>query len=220
MSTNRIYVGGLDSKTGEKDLEDAFKSFGNIKSIDMKEVQKHGKYFAFVEFEEDRDAQEAIAAMNQKRIGSCDNVSVEASKPKREPNNNRRNGGDRGGRYGDRDRDRGGRRGVQHGRYQLAIENLPDRVTWQELKDFASGPRHRWNCVFADVNDRKHIGRVEYDHPDDMEDAYRMLHKERWLGFTIYTYKMNSRDLSPSPPRRDSRRGGGRSDSPPPPHSP
>ena len=202
MSSNRIYVGGLDANTKKEDLDDAFQKFGKIKSIDMKENEPHGKYYAFVEYEDNRDAQDAIAEMNKKRIGSSDNVSVEASKPKKDPRDRGR-GRDGFGRYGERDRGRS--RGVQRGRYKISIENLPDDITWQQLKKFARGPDDRWNCVFADVNEREHIGYVDYDYIEDMEEAYRRIHKKSWYGCTLYTYKMNSRDASPSPPPR---RGG------------
>lgn len=211
MSRNRIYVGGLDSKIEKEDVEDAFEKFGKINSVDMKHDRVHERFFAFVEFDDEKDAEDAVEEMNRGKIGSSENIIVEPSKQKRET---RGAPGDRGrGGYGDRG---GERRGPARGRYRLRIENLPDRVTWQDLKDFARGPRNRWACVFADVDDRRHVGWVEYDYYDDMDDAYRMLHKEIWMGEEIYTYKLDDRDRSPSPPPRGGRGGSRYDDSPPP----
>jgi len=96
MST-RIYIGKLGSRTREADLEDAFTKFGKIVKIDLKAG------YAFIEFEDARDADDAVHEMDNRPIDG-ERVIVEHAK------------GDRGGRRNDRDRDYGGRgRDRDHG---------------------------------------------------------------------------------------------------------
>eukprot|EP00640_Fibrocapsa_japonica_P009590 CAMPEP_0113936532 /NCGR_PEP_ID=MMETSP1339-20121228/3431_1 /TAXON_ID=94617 /ORGANISM="Fibrocapsa japonica" /LENGTH=88 /DNA_ID=CAMNT_0000939045 /DNA_START=85 /DNA_END=347 /DNA_ORIENTATION=+ /assembly_acc=CAM_ASM_000762 len=58
MSATRIYIGRLGSRTRERDLEDAFSRFGRILRLDL----KFG--FAFIEYEDPRDAEDAIRDMD------------------------------------------------------------------------------------------------------------------------------------------------------------
>lgn len=62
---SRLYIGKLSPRTRTEDLEQAFKRFGTIKTCDMKAG------FAFVEFEDPRDADEAIRSMNGSDLDGC-----------------------------------------------------------------------------------------------------------------------------------------------------
>ena len=57
---SRIYVGNLPPDIREKDVEDLFYKFGKITFIDLK--NRKGPPFAFVEFEDPRDAEDAVYA--------------------------------------------------------------------------------------------------------------------------------------------------------------
>ena len=65
MSNSKIYVGGLgeDGAVSETVLEDAFKDFGSIRSC---WVSKTPAGFGFVEFEDSRDADDAVRKMDGK----------------------------------------------------------------------------------------------------------------------------------------------------------
>uniref|UniRef100_A0A0K2UJR1 Serine/argininerich splicing factor 1like [Metaseiulus occidentalis] n=1 Tax=Lepeophtheirus salmonis TaxID=72036 RepID=A0A0K2UJR1_LEPSM len=56
----RIYVGNLPPDIRTKDIEDLFYKYGKIVFIDLK--NRRGPPFAFVEFEDHRDADDAVYA--------------------------------------------------------------------------------------------------------------------------------------------------------------
>ncbi|KAJ3588615.1 hypothetical protein NHX12_009469 [Muraenolepis orangiensis] len=55
----RIYVGNLPPDIRTKDVEDVFYKYGSIRDIDLKN-RRGGPPFAFVEFEDSRDAEDAV----------------------------------------------------------------------------------------------------------------------------------------------------------------
>merc|ERR1712141_27026 len=57
---SRIYVGNLPPDIRSKDIEDLFYKYGKIAFIDLK--NRRGPPFAFVEFEDPRDADDAVYA--------------------------------------------------------------------------------------------------------------------------------------------------------------
>merc|ERR1719192_2148139 len=62
MSKNetRIYIGNLPPDIRNKDIEDLFYKYGKIQFIDLK--NRRGPPFAFVEFDDPRDADDAVYA--------------------------------------------------------------------------------------------------------------------------------------------------------------
>ncbi|CAK9859699.1 unnamed protein product [Sphagnum jensenii] len=60
---SRVYVGNLDSRATERELEDEFRVYGVLRSI---WVARKPLRFAFIEFEDQRDADDAIRALNGK----------------------------------------------------------------------------------------------------------------------------------------------------------
>ena len=109
-----LFVGGLGSDITTRDIEEAFDKYGRIIKCDLKN-KGPGSSFCFVEFEDERDAEEALRAENGRdMLGSS--MVVEFAKGKQD---RRDRFGDRGGgRYGDRDRGYRGddRRGGPGGR--------------------------------------------------------------------------------------------------------
>merc|ERR1712109_276539 len=106
MST-RVYVGGLNHRSREKDIERFFRKFGRIREISLK---KNG--FCFVEFDDYRDADDACYEMNGRDLLG-DRVSVEIARGTPHGRDREKwgtGGGDRGGRDR-RGGDRGGSRG-------------------------------------------------------------------------------------------------------------
>lgn len=92
MSTSKVYVGNL-GENGDRDrIWKAFSSFGPIREV---WVARNPPGFAFVEFEDHRDAEDAVYKMDGKRV--CDKyVKVELSHRK----GSRDRGGSRGYRGG------------------------------------------------------------------------------------------------------------------------
>lgn len=79
----RIYVGNLDPRVTERDLEDEFRVYGVLRSV---WVARRPPGYAFIEFDDRRDALDAIRALDGKN-----GWRVELS-------HNAKGGGGRGGR--------------------------------------------------------------------------------------------------------------------------
>lgn len=62
MVGSRVYVGGLPYGCRERDLERFFKGYGRIRDV----LLKNG--YGFVEFEDYRDADDAVYEMNGKEL--------------------------------------------------------------------------------------------------------------------------------------------------------
>uniref|UniRef100_A0A1I8EZ27 RRM domain-containing protein n=1 Tax=Wuchereria bancrofti TaxID=6293 RepID=A0A1I8EZ27_WUCBA len=83
----KVYVGGLPQDATSQELEDAFNRFGRIRKV---WVARRPPGFAFVEFEDARDAEDAVKALDGTRICGV-RARVEIS------HGRRRNGGYGGG---------------------------------------------------------------------------------------------------------------------------
>jgi len=95
----KVYIGNLGNNANKYELEDYFAKYGSLKNV---WVARNPPGFAFVEFEDTRDAEDAVRGLDGTRV--CGNrVRVEMS------NGQSRGGGRSGdrGRFGDRDRERG-----------------------------------------------------------------------------------------------------------------
>lgn len=105
MRPASVYVGGLSEDIQKEDLEREFGKFGNLSKV---WVARNPPGFAFIEFEDDQDANEAIKEMNGATINGAE-IKVDISRGR----GGRRGGGGsfRGGRGGSRDRGFRGRRG-------------------------------------------------------------------------------------------------------------
>ena len=63
MSKNtQIFIAKLSSNVREKDLDYEFRRFGNIKNIQLK------RGYAFVEFEDYKDAEDAVKDMDGRKL--------------------------------------------------------------------------------------------------------------------------------------------------------
>ncbi|XP_040170785.1 serine-arginine protein 55 isoform X6 [Anopheles arabiensis] len=126
MVGSRVYVGGLPYGVRERDLERFFKGYGRTRDI----LIKNG--YGFVEFEDYRDADDAVYELNGKELLGERVVVEPARGTARGPSGYRERD-----RY-DRDR-RGGRYDKNSSRYgpplrteyRLVVENLSTRVSWQ-----------------------------------------------------------------------------------------
>ncbi|KAI5679184.1 hypothetical protein M9H77_10134 [Catharanthus roseus] len=81
---SRVYVGNLDPRVSERDLEDEFRAFGVLRSV---WVARRPPGYAFIEFDDRRDALDAI-----REIDGKNGWRVELS------HNSKGGGGGRGGR--------------------------------------------------------------------------------------------------------------------------
>jgi arginine/serine-rich splicing factor 7 len=58
---SRVYVGNLDPRVTERELEDEFRAFGVVRSV---WVARRPPGYAFLDFEDPRDARDAIRALD------------------------------------------------------------------------------------------------------------------------------------------------------------
>uniref|UniRef100_A0A3Q4A8M3 RRM domain-containing protein n=1 Tax=Mola mola TaxID=94237 RepID=A0A3Q4A8M3_MOLML len=130
MSGCRIFIGRLSPSAREKDVERFFKGYGRIRDIDLK------KGFGFVEFDDPRDAEDAVYELDGKELCN-ERVTIEHARVRLRGGRGRGAGGG-GGRFSDRYG-----RGSQSSRSRnpppmrtenrLIVENLSSRVSWQVI---------------------------------------------------------------------------------------
>ncbi|XP_017266142.1 serine/arginine-rich splicing factor 9 [Kryptolebias marmoratus] len=162
MSDGRIYVGNLPVDVTERDIEDLFYKYGKIREIELK--NNRGIIpFAFISFEDPRDADDAVYGRNGYEYGNT-KLRVEY------PRANSGKPGPMGGGAG------GGQRGrfgppTRRSEFRVIVTGLPPTGSWQDLKDHM---REAGDVCFADVQ-RDGEGVVEYLRREDMEYALRRL---------------------------------------------
>ncbi|CAL4222204.1 unnamed protein product, partial [Meganyctiphanes norvegica] len=75
----KVYVGDLGNDGNKAELEEAFGYYGRLKNV---WVASNPPGFAFVEFEDDRDAEDAVRGLDGQTV--CGRkVQVEMAKPRR-----------------------------------------------------------------------------------------------------------------------------------------
>ncbi len=97
--SNKLFVGNLDFKITENDLQDAFAAHGTVVEVNLVTDRSTGRPrgFAFVTMSSPEEAQKAIAAMNGKELGGRA-LSVNIARPREERSGG--GGGGGGGRRG------------------------------------------------------------------------------------------------------------------------
>jgi arginine/serine-rich splicing factor 1/9 len=163
-NSRTIYVGNLPGDIREREVEDLFYKYGRILDIDLK-IPPRPPGYAFVEFEDPRDADDAIYGRDGYNFDGY-RLRVELAH------------GGRGQSYSyDRPRSySSGRRGGVSRRtdYRVMITGLPSSASWQDLKDHM---RRAGDVCFSDVYREagETIGIVDYTNYDDMKYAIRKL---------------------------------------------
>ncbi|KAF7053892.1 hypothetical protein CFC21_061699 [Triticum aestivum] len=164
-----IYVGNLPGDIREREVEDLFYKYGRIVDIDLK-VPPRPPGYAFVEFEDPRDAEDACAGR--------DGYNFDGNRLRVEPAHGGRGSGgpshDRSSSFGGGGGG-GGRRGVsRHTDYRVLVTGLPSSASWQDLKDHM---RRAGDVCFAEVyrEGGGTIGIVDYTNYDDMKYAIKKL---------------------------------------------
>jgi len=172
---SKLYVGNLSSNTESTDIQDAFSSYGRIRSVEMK------RRYAFVDFAHKSDAESALNSMNGKEIDGSKLIVEWTKVQARGPGSLSRRNTPR--RYGDSRRSVG-RRPPERSDYRIAVSNLPDRCHWSELKDYfrQAGP-----VVFGDVWGTR--GVIEFKYKVDMTYAIKEYDGVKWKGYALTVEK-------------------------------
>jgi len=106
MVDGKVYVGDLGDGCAKQELEEKFSKYGQLRNV---WVARKPPGFAFVEFEDGRDAEDAVRALDGTRInGSRARVELSSGRSRRGDRGPPRGGGDRG--YDDRGGNRDSRR--------------------------------------------------------------------------------------------------------------
>ncbi|OCT80224.1 serine/arginine-rich splicing factor 9-like [Xenopus laevis] len=193
----RIYVGNLPSDIREKELEDLFDRYGRIRTVELKNRGGSSAPFAFISYQDPRDAEDAVFGRNGYDFGSC-RLRVEF------PRSFRGSGGGGGGGGG-----YGGSRGrncppSRRSEYRVIVSGLPPSGSWQDLKDHM---REAGDVCYADVH-KDGMGIVEFIRKEDMEYALRKLDDTKFRsheGETSYIRVSPERNTSYSRSRSRSR---------------
>ncbi|KAL3538180.1 hypothetical protein ACH5RR_001546 [Cinchona calisaya] len=159
-----IYVGNLPGDIRESEVEDLFYKYGHIVDIDLK-IPPRPPGYAFVEFEDPRDADDAIRGRDGYNFDG-NRLRVELAHGGRGSSSHDRyssysSGGSRGGVSRRSD-------------YRVLVTGLPPSASWQDLKDHM---RRAGDVCFSEVfRDRDGMrGIVDYTNYDDMKYAIRKL---------------------------------------------
>ncbi|XP_023024364.1 serine-arginine protein 55 isoform X4 [Leptinotarsa decemlineata] len=208
MVGSRVYVGGLPYGTTERDLERFFRGYGRMRDV----LIKNG--YGFVEFDDYRDADDAVYELNGKKLLG-ERVTVERARgtPRgrdqwstSSSSSSRNNDHRSHERYGPPTRTN----------YRLVVENLSSRISWQDLKDYM---RQAGEVTYADAHKQhRNEGVVEFASYSDMKTAIEKLDDTELNGRRIRlvedkktksrrstSYSSRSRSRSRSPRRSRSR---------------
>ncbi|MDA3837092.1 MAG: RNA-binding protein [Nanoarchaeota archaeon] len=68
--SKKLFIGNLDFKTADKDLEDMFSGYGDINDCVIIKDRETGrsKGFGFVTFDDDEAAEKAVEGLNEKEV--------------------------------------------------------------------------------------------------------------------------------------------------------
>lgn len=122
-----MFIGRLSPHARERDVEKFFKGYGRIREINL----KNG--FGFVEFDDYRDADDAVYELNGKELCS-ERVTIEHARSRRGRGGGPGMGGRFSPRFGGYRQSRSG--GSRYGppvrtEHRIIVENLSSRISWQ-----------------------------------------------------------------------------------------
>ncbi|XP_050388241.1 serine/arginine-rich-splicing factor SR34-like [Argentina anserina] len=168
-ASRTLYVGNLPGDIREREVEDLFYKYGRIAHIDLK-VPPRPPGYAFVEFEDARDAEDAIRGRDGYDFDGH-RLRVELA-----------HGGRGNSSGGDRHRDggggggggRGGRGMSRRSEFRVMVTGLPSSASWQDLKDHM---RRAGDVCFSQVfrDGSGTTGVVDYTNLEDMKYAVKKL---------------------------------------------
>jgi len=207
----RVYLGRIPLDIKEREIEKFFKNYGPVKNVNIKTG------FAFLEFDDKRDAEDAAYDLDGKEfLGG--RVAVEIAKGIDRRVERDRNGS-YGREYGGGSSSRGGGRSEferpYNTQYRVTVEGLSTRTNWRDLKDYF---RRIGEVTFADAHRHKEgEGIVDFKSRSEMEEAVRKMDDTDLDGRrvrVIAATSSRSRSRSPRARRSPSRSPAKRSRSP------
>ena len=163
----RVFVGGLPGDVRQRELDDLFYNYrpGDIKIMYPK--QGNNKTYAFVDFRNFRDADDACYYRNGVRFGGS-RISVEIAKGERRDKQ-------------DRKVITTSKKRTEHGVVVTGLSQCSSVVKWMDLKDFFPG------ATFADIitSDSDGSGIVEFADASSAKEAVSSKNNTEFKGATI-----------------------------------
>ncbi|XP_065861355.1 serine/arginine-rich-splicing factor SR34-like isoform X1 [Euphorbia lathyris] len=200
-ASRTLYVGNLPGDIREREVEDLFYKYGPIAHIDLK-IPPRPPGYAFVEFEEARDAEDAIRGRDGYDFDGH-RLRVELAH------------GGRGYPSSDRQSSHSSGRGrgvSRRSEYRVLVTGLPSSASWQDLKDHM---RRAGDVCFSQVfrDGSGTTGIVDYTNYEDMKHAIKKLDDTEFRNAFSRAYVRvkeydSKRDFSRSPSRGRSRSRG------------
>ncbi|KAK7396893.1 hypothetical protein VNO78_18055 [Psophocarpus tetragonolobus] len=195
-SSRTVYVGNLPGDIREREVEDLFLKYGHITHIDLK-VPPRPPGYAFVEFEDAQDAEDAIRGR--------DGYDFDGHRLRVEPAHGGRGHSSSRDRYSSHSNGRAGRGVSRRSEYRVLVTGLPSSASWQDLKDHM---RKAGDVCFSQVfhDGRGTTGIVDYTNYDDMKYAIKKLDDSEFRnafskGYVRVREYDSRRDSSRSPSR-------------------
>ncbi|KXJ17986.1 serine/arginine-rich splicing factor 6 [Exaiptasia diaphana] len=174
----RIYMGRLPYGTREEHVRKFFRSYGRLREINL----KNG--YGFVEFEDPRDADDAVFDCNGKELLG-ERILVEHSRGTSKGYSSTKHSRARD-KYGPPTRTP----------WRMLVENLSSRVSWQDLKDYA---RQVGDVAYGDAHKpRQGEGIIEFHSKRDLKRAVRKLDGRELCGKRIKIIDESPRSRSRS----------------------
>ncbi|KAJ9171822.1 hypothetical protein P3X46_015134 [Hevea brasiliensis] len=193
-ASRTLYVGNLPGDIREREVEDLFYKYGSIAHIDLK-IPPRPPGYAFVEFEEARDAEDAIRGRDGYDLDGH-RLRVELAHGGRGHSSSDRHSSYSGGR---------GRGVSRRSEYRVLITGLPSSASWQDLKDHM---RRAGDVCFSQVfrDGSGTTGIVDYTNYEDMKSAIKKLDDSEFRNAFSRAYVRvreydSKRDISRSPGR-------------------
>ncbi|XP_068660332.1 serine/arginine-rich splicing factor SR34B-like isoform X2 [Aristolochia californica] len=195
-ASRTLYVGNLPGDIREREVEDLFYKYGRIVDIDLK-IPPRPPGYAFIEFEEARDAEDAIRGRDGYNFDGH-RLRVELAHGGR--------GSSSYDRHNNHSASGGGRGGVsRRSEYRVLVSGLPSSASWQDLKDHM---RRAGDVCFSQVfrENGGTTGIVDYTNYDDMKYAIRKLDDSEFRNaFTRAYIRVKEYDSKRSRSRSQSR---------------
>ncbi|KAJ6680165.1 PRE-MRNA-SPLICING FACTOR SF2-LIKE PROTEIN [Salix purpurea] len=169
-ASRTLYVGNLPGDIREREVEDLFYKYGPIAHIDLK-IPPRPPGYAFVEFEEARDAEDAIRGRDGYDFDGH-RLRVELAHGGRGQSSSDRHSSYSGGGGGGGGRGRGGV--SRRSEYRVVVTGLPSSASWQDLKDHM---RRAGDVCFSQVfrDGSGTTGIIDYTNYEDMKYAVSYL---------------------------------------------
>eukprot|EP00468_Gymnochlora_sp_CCMP2014_P003990 CAMPEP_0167764516 /NCGR_PEP_ID=MMETSP0110_2-20121227/14084_1 /TAXON_ID=629695 /ORGANISM="Gymnochlora sp., Strain CCMP2014" /LENGTH=315 /DNA_ID=CAMNT_0007651945 /DNA_START=271 /DNA_END=1218 /DNA_ORIENTATION=- len=162
----KLYVGNLDFRSDERILRDKFSKYGPLADVFVpKDGRGDSRGFAFITFEEKRDAEDAVEAMHEYRLDGR-RISCNIARP-RPPLRG-------GGRGGGRRRGGGSRSPPRRGpSTKIYVGNLPMDVRESEIEDMYSKFGRISRIDLKTPSRPPAYAFVEFEDERDAEDAVK-----------------------------------------------